>query len=102
LLVIGAIVYGVYSAYGKVRDSYSVLFDTASTPGIELEALRDKFQGETQATIIVSDPAKKFVVGGRYEGACVQDLLESICRQYSGKLVCSTSLLKRTVTVGLK
>jgi hypothetical protein len=92
----------VYKGYEGFKESYSASFDTASTSGIELEPLRNKFQGDTQATIIVREPARTFVVNGHYEGACVQDMFEAICRQYAGQLSCETSLLRRTLIVDLK
>jgi hypothetical protein len=99
LLALVAVGWVVYLGYDKFRTAYSVSFDTASTPGMDLESLRDKFQEDSRATIIVRDPAKKFLVTGRFEGACVQDLFEAICRRYVGQLSCKTSLLDRTLIV---
>src|SRR5215831_771861 len=73
---LGAIVgigWVVHLGYEKFRHSYAVALDSP-TVEITLENVKDKFQGETQATIIVRDAAKKFVVTGSYEAACVFDL----------------------------
>jgi hypothetical protein len=102
LLVVGGAVYLVYGQYDKFRNSYAVSFDTASASPVELEALRQKFQPDTQATITIREPAKKFLVSGRFDGACVQDLFESICRRYDGKISCTSSMLNRTLIVDLK
>jgi len=97
-----AIGYAIYFAYDKFHASYAVLFNSTSAPDVNLESLRSKFQGETHATIIISDRAKAFSVAGRYEGACPPDFFESICRQYSDRLSCNASLLDRTLTVDAK
>jgi hypothetical protein len=100
LAAVGLIWYFISKAYDGFKDSYSVAWDSPSL-GAELQMLRDKFQGETKATIIVNDPAKKFSVTGSYEGACVQDMFDAICRKYAPKLSCGTSWLHRTVVIDL-
>ena len=100
LLAISAIGYVTYKGYESFKDSYSVAVDSPEI-GVELQALRDKFQGETQATIIIRDAAKKFSVTGSYEGACVSNLFDSICRKYTSKLSCRTSWFDRTLVVDL-
>jgi len=95
---VGAIGYAVYKGYDSFKDSYSVAVDSP-TSGFELQSLRDRFQGETQATITINDHAKSFSVTGSYEGACVGDMFDSICRKYAPKLSCSTSWLHRTLVV---
>jgi len=103
VLIVGAVVVIVYfisKGYDGFKDSYSVAWDSPSD-GVELQTLRDKFQGDTQATIVINEPAKKFSVIGSYEGACVQDMFTSICRKYAPKLSCSTLWLKRTLVVDL-
>lgn len=91
LIVVG------YKIYGN---SYYVAFSSPSV-GVPLETLREKFQGDTQATIVIADSAKKFLITGDYEGKCVRDLLQSICRQYSSRLSCKTDWRGRMVKVEL-
>jgi len=102
LAIIVAVGYGLYLGYDKFRTTYSVSFDTASGQSKDLGELRDFYQPDTQVTILVKDRARHFPVTGRFEGACVQDLFETICRQYSSKLSCDTSMLRRTVTIDLR
>jgi hypothetical protein len=102
IVVIGAIGCGLIWGYEKVRSSFEVRFDTATAPPFDLDTLRGKFQPDTQVTITIHDRAKKFLVSGRFEGACVEDLFESICRHYNGKLACDSSILKRSLAVDVK
>jgi hypothetical protein len=94
-----ALGYAVYWTYGKIENSYAVTYDTATGSSIKLEALRDKFQGDTQATITVRDSAKNFLVSGRFEGSCVADLFQSICRHYEDRISCESSLIHGSVVV---
>jgi hypothetical protein len=75
--------------------------DSPTVP-VTLEELRESYQGGTQATITITDAAKKFSIAGSYEGMCVTDFFESICRQYSSKISCESSLIGRTLIVDLK
>jgi hypothetical protein len=102
IVLLGAIGYAVYYGYDRFHETYSVAFDTASGPSVSLETLRSKFQGDTQATIIIGDRAKKFSVTGHYEGACTLELFETICRQYASRLSCNASLKNQTLTVDAK
>jgi hypothetical protein len=102
LLVLVGAGYMVYLGYDKFRNSYSVSFENASAPPITLDALRDKYQEETQATIIVTPRAKSFLVSENFDGACVPDLFEAICRHYNDKLSCRSSWTDPTLTVDLK
>jgi hypothetical protein len=102
LAVIGVVGYGLILGFSKYGTTYSVSFDTASGPSKDLGELRDWYQPDTQVTILIKDHARRFPVTGRYEGACVQDLFESICRQYNSKLSCNTSILSRTITIDLR
>ena len=102
IVVVGGIIYVVYLGYDKFHTTYSVSFDTASAPSVNLETLRSKFQGDTQATVILSDRAKNFSVSGHYKGACTPALFESICRQHSDRLSCKGSWVHRTMTVDVK
>ncbi len=97
--IVGLVIYGVYQGYKSLKDAY---FVSLNTGGRELEQVRNDFQGETHVEISVKDPAKKFVIAGSYHGACAPDLFESICRQYAPRIVCETSLSKRTLIVDLK
>jgi hypothetical protein len=101
-VLIGAIGWLLYWGHDKARSSFEVSFDTASAPPVDLDTLRDKFQPDTQVTITIRDRAKKFLVSGKFEGACVEDLFESICRHYNGKLTCDSSKLNRSLTVDMK
>jgi hypothetical protein len=100
--VLVAICGAVYYGHNKVSTAYSVSFDTASTPSTDLESLRSRYQGETHATIIVADDAKKFSVAGHYSGTCVVDLFEAICRQHPDRLVCESSVRDQKLVIGLK
>jgi hypothetical protein len=102
IVVIGAIGYGLYLSYDKTRSSFEVRFDTATGPPVDLDTLRDKFQSDTQVTITIRNPAKKFLVSGRFEGACAEDLFESICRHYTGKLTCDSSILNQSLAVDMR
>lgn len=106
IIVVGAVIIGVaallYWGYGQFRNSFAVSFDTASGPPAELEMLRNKFQSDTQATITVRDRAKKFLVSGKFEGACVEDLFKSICRHYNGQLACDASMVSRRLAIDIK
>jgi hypothetical protein len=99
IVVLGAIGYAVYFGYDKFHTTYSVAFDTASAPSVDLEMLRSKFQRDTKATIILSHRAKAFSVSGHYEGACTPELFESICRQYPDRLSCNGSWVNQTMSV---
>jgi len=102
IVVIGAIGYGLYWSYDKARTSFEVRFDTATAPPVDLDTLRDKFQPDTQVTITIRDRAKKFLVSGRFEGACAEDLFESICRHYNDKLKCESSTLNQSLAVDMR
>jgi hypothetical protein len=99
ILIVCAIGYGIYQSYNTLKDAY---FVSLSTPGRELEQVRNDFQSETHLVITVKDPAKKFVIAGSYRGACVADLFDAICRQYAAHIFCDTPIWKRTLTVDLK
>jgi hypothetical protein len=99
LVAIGLIGWGLYWGYDKARTTYEVAFNTASAPPAELETLRDKFQQETQATLTIRDRAKKFLVSGKFEGACAIDMFESICRHYNDQIVCNSSKWNRTLEI---
>ena len=102
VVVIGAIGYGLYWGYDKARTSFEVSFDTASASPVELETLRNKFQPDTQASVTIRDRAKKFLVSGKFGGACVEDLFESICRHYNDQLICDSSKINRSLAVDMK
>jgi hypothetical protein len=97
--IIGLIIYGVILGYRSLKDSYLVAL---STPGRELEQIRNDFQGETHVEISIKDSARKFVVSGSYRGACVPDLFEAICRQYASHIICRSSSWKQTLIVDQK
>jgi hypothetical protein len=99
LLIVLGIGYVSYQGYKTVKDAY---FVAINPPGRELGKVREDFQGETRIEITIKDPAKKFVIAGNYQGACVADLFTSICRQYADRISCATSLLNRTLIVDLK
>jgi hypothetical protein len=99
LLIIGGGAYAIYEAYLTLKNAY---FVSLNTPGRELEQVRNDIQSETHVEIDVKDPAKKFIIAGRYRGACASDMFESICRQYAPRIVCETSLWQRTLIVDLK
>jgi hypothetical protein len=99
IAIVGLVMYGVYQGYRSLKDAYFVALNTG---GRELEQVRNDFQGETHVEISVKDPAKKFVVAGSYKGACAPDLFQSMCRQYAPRIVCETSLWKRTLIIDLK
>jgi hypothetical protein len=96
--VLGGSYYVVKSGYDNYQHAYAVSLDSPSVP-VELEKVRERFQGETNVTITVAEPAKKFAVTGTYHGACVKDLMDSICRQHASRISCETSLLRRTLLV---
>jgi hypothetical protein len=105
VFIVGVIVgagYLLYWGYDKFRTSFAVSFDTASAPPVELETLRNKFQEDTQATITIRDRAKRFLVSGKFEGACVVDLFETICRHYDGQIVCNSSKFSRSLAIDMK
>jgi hypothetical protein len=102
IAVIGAVAYGLYWGYDKARTSFEVTFDRASAPPADLETLRNEFQPDTQATITIGDRAKKFLVSGKFQGACVEDLFESICRHYNEQIVCRSSKVGRSVAIDMK
>jgi hypothetical protein len=92
------IVFGaLYLGYKAFRGNYSVAWD--SSVGVPLEHVREQFQNDTQAVIMVSDAAKQLRVKGSYVASCVPDLFQAICRQYAQQLSCETSRLQRRITV---
>ncbi|WP_271592214.1 hypothetical protein [Bradyrhizobium sp. CCBAU 65884] len=91
--------YSVYEGYRTLKDAY---FVALNTPGRELEQIRNDLQSETRVELLIKDPAKKFSVAGNYRGACVPDLFESICRKYAPRIVCETSVWKRTLVVDVR
>ena len=90
----------VYQGYEHLKNSYFVALNTPA--GVILEDVRNKFQGDTHITITIKEPAKKFLVVGSYRGACVPDLFDSICRQYSSQLFCDKSWMHGTLDVDLR
>jgi hypothetical protein len=94
LVVLGG--YAVREGYKSLRDNY---FVALNTPGKELDELRNKYQNDTHVTISIKEAAKKFMITGSYEGVCVPDLFESICRQYASQIFCDVSWRNRTLTV---
>ncbi len=101
IAIIVLVFWVTYEGYKQVSSSFSVAFDTASGPYVALQTLRDKFQQDSEATVLIQGPAKTFSISGRFEGACAPDLFEKICRQYNEKISCKTSWIKRMVTVEL-
>jgi membrane protein implicated in regulation of membrane protease activity len=88
--------WAVYKGYNDLHDNY---FVALNTPGKELDEIRNSFQNETHVTISVKDAAKKFQIVGSYQGVCVPDLFESICRQYASQIFCDVSWRHRTLAV---
>jgi hypothetical protein len=96
--VLGGSWYAITTGYEKYQHAYSVALDSPSV-AVELDKVRENFQGETAVTITIADPARKFGVTGTYHGACVQDLFKSICRQHASRISCDTSLWYRTLVI---
>lgn len=90
-------VYGFRKVYESFRETYSVV---VISPAIELERLREKYKGKTHAIIVVKDAAKTFPIAGGFEGACVPDFFDSICRQYATQISCDR--IGDTLTIDLK
>jgi hypothetical protein len=101
LAIVGGVIWLVYSKFEDFETKYSVAMDAQAVP-VTLEEIRQKYRGDTQATIIIADRAKQFSVKGEYEGACVADFIESICREYPSQLSCLISLSERKVSVDMK
>jgi hypothetical protein len=86
----------VWWQYSEFKHTHAIAFHSPSI-AVPIQQIRDRFQGETKITVQVSDRAKGFGVQGGYEGACVRDLFEAICRQYSAELSCPYEARKMTI-----
>jgi hypothetical protein len=92
----------VYFKYEDIEKAYAVNSDLRTAPET-LEELADYYRASTPVHIKISDAAKKVSIRGEYEGLCVADFFESICRQYASQITCEPpSLWNRTLTIDAK
>mgnify|MGYP000899714548 CR=1 FL=1 len=90
---------GVWWIYDRFSDHYSVNFDAQGMDTLESMRLALKNDPNTHLTVIIADNLKPFNVQGTFDGACVADLFDAVCRAYPSDLRCSRSYETRTLTV---
>jgi hypothetical protein len=97
-----AILAYVYFKSEDVEKTYAVYVDLRTAPET-LGELADFYRAKTPVHFVISDAAKKVSIKGEYEGMCVADFFESICRQYDSQISCEPpSLTHPTLTIDIK
>jgi hypothetical protein len=99
MLVLLVPVAGVWWFYDTYADHYSVNFDAQGIDTLESMRLTLKNDPNTRLTVIVADKLKPFKVKGTFDGTCMADLFEAVCRAYPSDLRCSRSYTMRTLTI---
>lgn len=92
-----------YSKYEDYEKKFAVHMDLRTAPET-LEEIADYYRSSTPVRIDISDAAKKVSIKGEYEGLCISDFFESICRQYDSQISCEPPSLwqRRTFTIDVK
>jgi hypothetical protein len=98
LLLIGGIGFGIYLISEQFRTEQSVVVNSPSR-SVTLEDVLEKYKDDTRVRIDVKEAAKRFAFTGRYEGVCISDLFESICRQHASQISCNPDRWNQILTV---
>lgn len=86
--------------YKNFQDYYSVAIDVGQS-NYTLDALRADMLHDphTHVSILIADGVKGLRLNGKFEGMCVADLFDGVCRLHADKLRCATSSLDRSITI---
>ncbi|WFU32387.1 hypothetical protein QA635_38920 [Bradyrhizobium brasilense] len=98
-IAVGLIAYLKYEDFEK---TFAVYMDLRTAPET-LEEVAAYYRASTAVRFKISEAAKKISIKGEYEGLCVADFFESICRQYDSQISCEPpSLGNRALTIDVK
>ncbi|MGY3347168.1 MULTISPECIES: hypothetical protein [unclassified Bradyrhizobium] len=100
---IAGMVWLAFSKYEDYEKTLAVYTDLRTAPET-LEEIAGYYRASTPVRIkIISDAAKKVSIKGEYEGLCISDFFEKICRQYDSQISCELpSPGNRTLTIDVK
>jgi hypothetical protein len=101
MAIAGVLVFFCYLFAGSVLAAYpasKVAFDSPEVSNT-LDELRVAFRGETRSTIRLDALASQYPVKGHFEGRCVADFFDNICRAHSKDIRCDIRSSTRSISV---
>ena len=99
---IGGMGWYAFSKYEDYEKTLAVHADLRTAPET-LEELAYYYRASTPVHFEITDVAKKVSIKGEYEGLCISDFFEKICRQYDSQISCEPpSPENRTLTIDVK